>query len=59
MGYDNRSDIPAKEKWKIDSAKQVFKALQDLPALKEKGVQIHYQTKINGESLAQLISDMK
>ena len=58
-GYDNRSDIPAKEKWKIESAKQFFKALQDLPALKEKGVQIHYQTKINGESLAQLISGIK
>ena len=58
-GYDNRSDIPAKEKWKIDSAKQYFKALQELPALKQKGVQIHYQTKINGESLAQLISGIK
>jgi type III restriction enzyme len=58
-GYDNRSDIPIKEKWKIDSAKQFFKALQELPELKEKGVQIHYQTKINGESLAQLISSMK
>lgn len=58
-GYDSRSDIPVKEKWKIDSAKQFFKALQDLPELKEKGVQIRYQTKINGESLAQLISGMK
>jgi type III restriction enzyme len=58
-GYDSRSDIPTKEKWKIDSAKQFFKALQDLPELKEKGVQIHYQTKINGEHLAQLISSMK
>ncbi|MDO8252292.1 MAG: DEAD/DEAH box helicase family protein [Rhodoferax sp.] len=58
-GYDNRSDIPVKEKWKIDSAKQFFKALQELPELKGKGVQIHYQTKINGEHLAQLISSMK
>ena len=58
-GYDNRSDIPVKEKWKIDSAKQFFRALQDLPELKEKGVQIRYETKINGESLAQLISSMK
>ena len=58
-GYDSRSDIPIKEKWKIDSAKQFFKALQELPELKEKGVRIHYQTKINGESLAQLISSMK
>ena len=58
-GYDNRSDIPIKEKWKIDSARQFFKALQALPELKEKGVQIHYETKINNESLAQLISSMK
>lgn len=58
-GYDNQSDIPVKEKWKIDSAKLFFKALQDLPELKEKGVQIRYQTKINGESLAQLLSSMK
>ena len=58
-GYDNRSDIPVKEKWKIDSAKAFFKALQALPELKEKGVQIRFETKINGESLAQLISSMK
>ena len=58
-GYDNRSDIPLKEKWKIDSAKEFFKALQDLPELKEKGVQIRFETKINGERLAQLISSMK
>lgn len=58
-GYDNRSDIPTKEKWKIDSARQFFKALQDLPELKEKGVQIRYETKINGERLAQLISSIK
>lgn len=58
-GYDNKSDIPFKEKWKIDSAKSFFKALQELPELKEKGVQIRYETKINGESLAQLISSMK
>jgi type III restriction enzyme len=55
-GYDSHADIPAREKWKIDSAKKFFQALQDLPALKAKGVQIHYQTKINNESLAQLIS---
>ena len=58
-GYDNRADIPTKEKWKMDSAKQFFEALRELPALKDKGVQIHYQTKINGESLAQLISSIK
>ena len=58
-GYDHRSEIPVKEKWKIDSARQFFKALQDLPELKDKGVQIRYETKINGERLAQLISRMK
>lgn len=57
-GYDNDGDIPVKERWKIDSAKQFFKALQELPALKGGGVQVKYQTKINGESLAQLISGM-
>ena len=36
-GYDNHGDMPAKERWKIDSAKQFFKALQDLPALKNIG----------------------
>ena len=58
-GYDSRSEIPVKEKWKIDSARQFFKALQDLPELKEKGIQVRYETKINGERLAQLISSMK
>ncbi len=58
-GYDNYGDIPTKERWKIDSAKQFFKALQDLPALKASGMCVKYETKINGESLAQLISSMK
>lgn len=58
-GYDNQADISVKEKWKIDSAKHFFKALQALPELKEKGIQIRYETKINGDSLAQLILDMK
>jgi type III restriction enzyme len=58
-GYDNEGDIPTKERWKIDSAKRFFKALQDLPALKASGVRVKYETKINGESLAQLITSMK
>jgi len=58
-GYDNQGDIPAREKWKIDSAKHFFKALQELPSLKDQGVRIHYETKINGDSLSQLISSMK
>ena len=55
----NAFEIPVKEKWKIDSARQFFKALQELPELKEQGVQIRFETKINGERLAQLISSMK
>ena len=54
-GYDSLSDIAAKERWKIDSAKQFFKALQELPELKSSGVQVKYQTKINGETLAQMM----
>jgi len=58
-GYDNLGDIPAKEKQKIESAKQFFKALQALPELRDKGVQIHFQTKINSDTLAQLISSLQ
>lgn len=55
-GYDNENQISQQEKWKIDSAKQFFKALQELPELKRMGVKIHYQTKINNDQLSQLIS---
>ena len=58
-GYDSYSDIPTKEKWKIDSARKFFAALQALPDLKAQGVQIRFETKINNDSLAQLISSMK
>lgn len=58
-GYDNLGDIPAREKWKIKSARQFFKALQALPQLKGNGVQIHYQTKINSDTLAQLIASLQ
>ena len=58
-GYDSHSDIPTKEKWKIDSARKFFTALQALPDLKAHGVQIRFETKINHDSLAQLISSMK
>jgi type III restriction enzyme len=55
-GYDSSSEISIKEKWKIDSAKKFFEALQELPELKSKGINIRYEQKINSESLAQLIS---
>ena len=51
-GYDNRQAIGDKERWKIDSAKQFFNAL------KEKGIEVHFKTKINNESLAQLMLQM-
>ena len=57
-GYDNQVGIPSKERSKIDSAKEFFKALQDLSAFKNRGVRVKYQTKINGQSLAQLIVNM-
>ena len=57
-GYDNESDIPDKERWKIDSAKHFFKALQALPEMQEKGIKIQFQTKINQDTLAGLILGM-
>lgn len=48
-GYDNRQDIPERERWKMDSAVHFFNALKD------KGVEVHYKTKINSDSLAQLM----
>ena len=57
--YDSEAEIPTKEQWKIASAKKFFAALGSLPELQQNKVQIHYQTKINGEALAQLISSIK
>lgn len=51
-GYDSRGDIPAREAGKIKSAEKFFSALQAL------GVPVKFQTKINGESLAQLIAQI-
>jgi restriction endonuclease len=48
-----------REQWKIASAKRFFEALRALPELQQKNVQIHYQTKINGDSLAALIASIK
>jgi len=55
-GYDKENQISQQEKWKINSAKQFFNALQELPELKQTGVKIHYQTNINNDQLSQLIS---
>lgn len=51
-GYDSLQDIPDSERWKINSAKQFFEALR------QEGIPVHYQTKINHESLAQLINQI-
>lgn len=48
-GYDSLDEVSDREKWKILSARHFFKTLQ------EKGLPLHYKTKINGEQLAQLI----
>lgn len=48
-GYDNPQDIPQREQWKIDSARQFFQALQ------QKGMEVHFKTKINHTSLAQVM----
>jgi type III restriction enzyme len=51
-GYDSRQDIPERERWKMDSAKHFFAALKD------HGVEVHYKTKINQDSLAQLMQEI-
>lgn len=48
-GYDNHGDIPTKERWKIDSAKRFFEALR------QQGKPVEFHTKINRESLAEII----
>lgn len=48
-GYDGEHEIADDERWKIESAKRFFATLKDM------GVDVHYQTKINGQSLAQLM----
>ena len=48
-GYDHYGDIPTKERWKIDSAKRFFDALQ------KQGTPVEFHTKINRETLTQII----
>jgi len=49
-GYDTENDLGKREGYKIDSAKHFF------AALKASGVNVSYKTKLNGESLAELIA---
>ena len=48
-GYDNYGDIPAKERWKIDSAERFFDTLQ------KQGTPVEFHKKINRETLTQII----
>lgn len=49
-GYESKTEIPAAERHKIDSAERFFKALQ------HEGVPVRFETKINRERLGDLIS---
>ncbi|GAB1386421.1 hypothetical protein MASR1M59_15690 [Melaminivora sp.] len=51
-GYDSNADIPARERLKIASARHFF------DALRAQGVPVAFQTKINHESLAQIIGQI-
>jgi type III restriction enzyme len=51
-GYDSDADISAKERMKVDSAKQFFLALR------QGGIPVQFQTKLNTDKLAQMISQI-
>ena len=51
-GYDLESDISIKERMKVDSAKQFFQALH------QAGLPVQFQTKLNADDLAQIISQI-
>ncbi len=51
-GYDSALQIPEKERWKMESAKRFFHALQ------QNGVPVHYRAKINSHSLSQLLAEI-
>jgi len=52
-GYDHLSELGQKEAFKIQSAKRFFEAL------KARGVPVSFQTKINHESLTQVLSSIE
>jgi type III restriction enzyme len=51
-GYDLESDISIKERMKVDSAKQFFQALR------QAGLPVQFQTKLNTDDLAQIIKQI-
>ncbi|WP_310626441.1 DEAD/DEAH box helicase family protein [Limnohabitans sp.] len=51
-GYDSASELGRREDYKMKSAERFFEALRD------EGLNVRYQKKINGESLSQVIASM-
>lgn len=51
-GYANLGDVPGKERWKIDSAKRFFEALQ------KEGLPVQFETKLNGLGLTQILQSL-
>lgn len=52
-GYDQYADIGEKERWKIESARHFFAALQ------ARRVPVQFQTMLNGQSLAALVAGLE
>lgn len=51
-GYGSKAEIPDDERHKIDSAKRFFAALRAV------GVPVQFETKINGDSLLSLVTQV-
>lgn len=51
-GYDSHAEIPDGERWKIESAKRFFEAL------KAQGVDVQFLTKINHQTLGQILGQI-
>ena len=51
-GYDNMGDVPTKERWKIESAKRFFVALQ------KQGTAVRFETKLNQHALTEIIQQI-
>jgi len=51
-GYDSHAQIPDDERWKIESAKRFF------GALKAQGVDVQFLTKINHQTLGQILGQI-
>ncbi len=54
-GYKNQDDIPKEEKQKIDYAKKFFESLKN--QLKDENIEVRYKTRINGQSLSDLLQN--